>query len=81
MLGEPEVFQTAHTPTMMGELSFVNMIYWIATTITTVGYGDFSPTTNVSQIFVAFVIIIGVIFFTTASGKLLDIQYEVFRAI
>lgn len=35
-------------------------LYWVITTLTTVGYGDIVPTSNVSRIFTAIVMLLGV---------------------
>ncbi len=35
-------------------------LYWTITTLTTIGYGDITPTTNVGRIFTMFIMIIGV---------------------
>ena len=40
--------------------SFLNVIYWVMTTITTVGYGDVSPTHPTTKILSMFLMIIGV---------------------
>lgn len=40
--------------------SYIDSLYFSTTTLTTVGYGDFSPTTNFSKIFTIFYIITGI---------------------
>jgi voltage-gated potassium channel len=40
--------------------SWVNSYYFCAVTLSTIGYGDFTPTTNLSKIFTIFYIIIGI---------------------
>jgi len=40
--------------------SFVDAFYFCVTTLSTVGYGDMSPTTDASKLFTAFYIMIGV---------------------
>ena len=47
--------------------------YWTITTITTVGYGDIEPTTDLERIFCSFIMIIGVILFSIANGALASI--------
>jgi voltage-gated potassium channel len=42
------------------KLSFLNAIYFTITTITTVGYGDISPSTPSGKIFTIFIILVGV---------------------
>jgi len=75
-LGEPEFLYSTTVPTAMGNLSFLQLIYWIFTTISTVGYGDFSPTTNVSQLCVILFIIGGVVFFSIETGRIIDVFAE-----
>ncbi|KAK3277590.1 hypothetical protein CYMTET_14411 [Cymbomonas tetramitiformis] len=59
--------------TGMGDVSFFSMFYFICVTISTVGYGDFSPTTLLSRSFSVVSIIAGVIFFTMATNEIVDI--------
>jgi voltage-gated potassium channel len=42
------------------KLSFLDALYFTVTTITTVGYGDFSPSTTGAKIFTIFIILTGV---------------------
>jgi hypothetical protein len=63
VLGEPMWLQEDFIRTSFGKVSFVQMMYWVMTTITTVGYGDFSPTHALSRMFVVYVIVHGVVFF------------------
>ena len=49
------------------------MIYWIFTTISTVGYGDFSPQTNLSRLTIIVFIVVGVIFFSVETGRVFDV--------
>lgn len=74
VLGEIEGFDPNPVTTDMGDLSFVQMCYWIMTTISTVGYGDFSPTTAISRITVSFFIIFGVLFFSIETGNLMSLH-------
>ncbi len=43
--------------------SYLDCIYFITTTLSTVGYGDFYPTNDISRIFTIFIILIGVSIF------------------
>ena len=70
-LGEPQIFRTTSTPTAMGDISLLTMFYWVFTTITTVGYGDYTPKTNLSRIITILYIVAGVLFFTIETERLL----------
>jgi hypothetical protein len=39
---------------------YVNSMYWSITTLTTVGYGDITPSSNMAKIFTMFVMVLGV---------------------
>jgi hypothetical protein len=47
--------------------------YWATTTITTVGYGDISGTTDIERIFCTIIMLFGVIAFSFANGSLTSI--------
>ena len=49
-------------------------MYYVVTTITTVGYGDISATNDVERIFAQLLMIVGVIGFSFASGSLSSIM-------
>ena len=65
VLGEPpwrwnnsdEPYGETFIDAPMGQLSFSQMFYFVLTTITTVGYGDFSPTHWLSRCFVCYIFI------------------------
>lgn len=48
-------------------------IYWTVTTITTVGYGDISISTDFERIFCIFLMVLGVVSFGLLSGSLTNI--------
>ena len=56
--------------------NFNKALYWAVTTLTTIGYGDIVPTSNVSRLFTMFVQVSGVAFYgfiiTQVSKALLD---------
>lgn len=76
VLGEISGIQPTTVRTNMGDLSFVQMNYWIITTMSTVGYGDYSPTTQLSQIVVVCFIFVGVIFFGSETAVLADLKWS-----
>lgn len=76
ILGELPFLEDKFIETEMGGLSFVQMVYWIFTTVSTVGYGDFSPTTILSRLFCCAAIVVGVVFFGSETGKLVELQNQ-----
>lgn len=50
--------------------SFVNAFYFTVSTVTTVGYGDIVPTTDVTKLFTAFISFIGIAMVLTLFGML-----------
>ncbi len=48
--------------------TFIQSLYFSVTTLTTIGYGDFVPTTDISRLFTVFFMIIGVATSLTALG-------------
>ena len=73
VLGEIPGMEDTFLTVGMGDLSIMQMIYWITTTISTVGYGDFSPTTVPSRIIIIFFIFGGVIFFGSETSEIVEI--------
>ena len=61
VLGPLPRFEDRFITTAMGEISFFQMFYWVITTISTVGYGDFAPTTIVSRLLTMLCIVAGVV--------------------
>lgn len=53
------------------EWNFLNACYFIIVTLSTVGYGDFSPATVQGRIFTLFIIIIGIVIFASVGSELL----------
>jgi voltage-gated potassium channel len=56
-------------------------LYWTITTLTTVGYGDISPTDNIGRIYTMFVMILGVAMYGVIIGNIssLLVQVDSFR--
>ena len=56
--------------------SFVDCIYFIAITVTTVGYGDISPVTNAGKVFMIVFIIVGIALATILISKITNLIVE-----
>ena len=56
----------------------VRCMYFIMTTLTTVGYGDFYPFSNAERIYIIFVQLIGVSFYSYIMGNFIEVisSYE-----
>lgn len=52
---------------------YLTSLYFVITTMTTVGYGDISPTNEIEQIFGIFMMISGVVAFSFATATLSSI--------
>ncbi|MEP2781494.1 MAG: potassium channel family protein [Pseudoruegeria sp.] len=52
--------------------AWVDSVYFSVVTISTVGFGDFSPETSIGKIFTIFYIIIGLGVFVTAATTIAD---------
>lgn len=52
--------------------NFMNSAYFIIVTLSTVGYGDFSPKTIQGRVYALFIIIIGIIVFSSVVADLVD---------
>lgn len=52
-------------------------MYWTITTLTTVGYGDISPTDNIGRIFTMFVMILGVAMYGVIIGNISTLLVKV----
>ena len=58
----------------MGRISFFQMCYFAFITISTVGYGDYSPKTFLGRLFIFFATVGGVAFFSVVSIDFLELQ-------
>ena len=56
----------------------INCMYFIMTTLTTVGYGDYVPFSNAERIYIIFVQLIGVSFYSYIMGNFIEVisSYE-----
>jgi hypothetical protein len=52
---------------------YLTALYWAATTVTTVGYGDISASTDIEMMFAFVAMVFGVMTFATVSGTLTTI--------
>mmetsp|Transcript_40612 Transcript_40612/g.117420 ORF Transcript_40612/g.117420 Transcript_40612/m.117420 type:complete len:1063 (-) Transcript_40612:163-3351(-) len=76
VLGEIPGLVPNKVRTDMGNLSFMQMCYWMITTISTVGYGDYAPKTVPSQIMIICFIFVGVIFFGTETTDIANLKWS-----
>lgn len=74
VLGEIPGWEDVYIETGMGTLSPWQMFYWIVTTISTVGYGDFSPHWGASRLAVVVIMVGGGIFFGNALAQLQTVR-------
>eukprot|EP00736_Rhodelphis_marinus_P010448 Rmarinus@m.21535 len=58
----------------MGDVSFYQMCYFIFVTISTVGYGDYSPVTFLGRAIIIIFIIAGVVFFSLETSTIVDLH-------
>jgi len=53
--------------------NYVSALYWTTTTLTTVGYGDIVPHTNIEKLYAVFVMILGVGFYGYLIGNVVSV--------
>lgn len=73
VLGDFDSFYDVFVDAAMGPVSFYQMLYFVMVTVSTVGYGDYSPVTVLGRLCIIVFIIAGVAFFSIETGNLLDI--------
>ncbi|SHG27819.1 potassium channel family protein [Ornithinibacillus halophilus] len=56
--------------------SLLNAFYFVLTTFTTVGYGDFSPVTTAGKLFSIFMYLFGIGLVGIVLGKIIDELYQ-----
>jgi voltage-gated potassium channel len=56
---------------------YISSLYWVVTTLTTVGYGDITPVSNVEKIFTMIIMIMGVAFYGVVIGT---VSHAIFAA-
>ena len=61
----------------------LKLVYFAFTSLTTVGFGDFHPRSNVERLFIAFGLLVGVAVFSLVIGNLLEMieAYKKFHEI
>eukprot|EP00854_Cymbomonas_tetramitiformis_P007627 gene7627-9082_t len=74
VLGDFSWLEDKFIRTEMGDISGYQMFYWMVTTVSTVGYGDFSPTTVLSRGCIIFFIPLGVVVFTVITSQVTDLH-------
>lgn len=55
-----------------GEWNFFNSVYFVVVTLSTVGYGDLSPSTVQGRLFTLMIIVIGIVIFTSVIGEIVE---------
>mmetsp|Transcript_7239 Transcript_7239/g.8618 ORF Transcript_7239/g.8618 Transcript_7239/m.8618 type:complete len:1441 (+) Transcript_7239:158-4480(+) len=73
-LGDIPGFFDRYIDAGMGKISFFQMCYFSFITISTVGYGDYSPTTIPGRFFILIATIGGVTFFSIVSMEFVELQ-------
>lgn len=70
ILGEVPYWRSKSVETAMGQITLFSTVYWVVETLTTVGYGDFTPTTVPSRVMCVLCMIAGILFFTIEMNRL-----------
>lgn len=60
-------------------VSILNSIYWVVTTITTVGYGDVAPTHTITKLLAMFLMIIGVAIMGYVNGAIISAVIDQYK--
>merc|ERR1719460_1433063 len=76
LLGDPKSIEDRFITTPMGGLSVIQLTYWVFTTISTVGYGDYAPKTVLSRLFIILAIVVGVCFFSEEVNEVVAVYAE-----
>ena len=62
-------------PTELGEISLYSMAYFTFVTISTVGYGDYAPSTVLGRTFIMIFVVGGVAFLSFATATIINLRY------
>jgi len=80
VLGDPLWMSDSFMETHAGDtMSFMQMVYWIVVSITTVGYGDFAPSTVIARMMTCVFIVVGfasIYFIQYSFAEMVREQYE-----
>ncbi|KAK3279957.1 hypothetical protein CYMTET_12190 [Cymbomonas tetramitiformis] len=79
VLGDIDGFDEKMIRVRMGHVSFYSIFYMVMITVSTVGYGDLSPTTLLGRFLIMGCIIYGVVFFSRESANIVAIRNEANR--
>ena len=74
VLGDPGGISDSFVQADMGEISVYQMCYFVFITVSTVGYGDFTPRTVLGRAFTVLIILSGVAFFSVETSELLALS-------
>ena len=74
VLGDPGGISDSFVHAEMGDISVYQMCYFVFVTVSTVGYGDFTPRTLLGRAFTVLIILSGVAFFSVETAELLAIS-------
>jgi hypothetical protein len=60
----------------------IKLVYFSFTSLTTVGFGDFNPRSNLERLFIAFGLLFGVMIFSLIMGNYIEIieSYKEYNA-
>ena len=62
-------------PTELGEISLYSMAYFTFVTISTVGFGDYAPSTVMGRTIIMIFVVGGVAFLSFATATIINLRY------
>ena len=57
--------------------NMIIVVYYTLTTLTTVGFGDFNPKSEIERLYITLLLVVGVLIFSWVMGQFLDILLKV----